>query len=293
MSVTEEGTVYGRPEFQNIDVSAQMRDGHVDVRDGDDVIVGLVAARAASLGRNLDIIDVGTGSGFLCDLLADRLPHSRIVANEIEPVMVEQARGRLKDRPNVEIFDKPFSEWSDAVDVIISWGTHHHMPHSYLEQSGALLREGGVLILGDEFAPEYCDERDAARIAAAPVVELRDGYVLTSAEDIAAHERSGALPEWSLALEDRRRRALWHWYKFVIDCAIKGSYWTIALAEMQIAMDDITTSFEEEHKISPLIVERELQLNGFTTLSKNVVGQRDASLQSFFVYEFAPAARQS
>lgn len=290
MAIVEEATtVYGRAEFKDADVGAEMRHGHPDIADGDSLIVSLVAARARKVGRPLSIIDVGSGSGVLSELLADRLPESRVVANDNEPNLTELAERRLHDRPNAEVFPKSFTEWNEPIDVLISWGSHHHMPHTYLAQAKRLLGPEGVLIIGDEFCPEYCTPEDAARIANASNVRIADGYVLTTGEEAAAFERDGSIPEWSKALEIRRRRALWEWYKLVVDFAIERDNWLVALAELQICIDDLTTAFEEEHKLSPLIVERELEVNGFRLLSKHVIGDRPPELQSFFIYEYASA----
>lgn len=101
-----------------------------------------------------------------------------------------------------------------------------------------------------------------------------------------AYEKEGRLPQSALELERRRQRALWTWYKYVIDYAIARGNMVVALAELQIACDDLTTGFGGEHKLSPLIVERDLELRGFRKLSKQALGANKAELQSFFVYEF-------
>jgi cyclopropane fatty-acyl-phospholipid synthase-like methyltransferase len=285
-----ETTVYGRSEFRDADIGAQMRHGHPDIAEGDSLIVSLVEERARELGRPLRIIDVGSGSGVLSEMLAERLRDSRVVANDNEPALVEQAIARLEDKPNAEVFGRSFVEWDEPVDVVISWGTHHHMPHSYLDQSRRLLGPNGLFIIGDEFCPEYCTPADAERIAGAAALEICDGFVLTGEDHIAAFKRDGTIPDSSRDLEQRRRLALWEWYKYVVDFAVARRDWVVVMAEIQICLDDLTTDFEEEHKLSPLIVERELQLNGFRLLSKHVIGEgeRPKALQSFFIYAYAP-----
>nr|WP_237535741.1 class I SAM-dependent methyltransferase [Streptomyces sp. SID3343] len=268
-----------------------MRHGHPDITDGDRLIVDLVRRRAATLGRPLTVMDVGSGSGVVSAMLAHRLPEHRVIANEIEPKLIAQARSRLGDFRNGEVFDRPFQEWKEPLDVIISWGSHHHLPNTYLDHVRTLLADDGVLIIGDEFCPEYCDDNDAARVTTAEVIHLADGLVLTSHRDVAAYRAEGVVPQWSRDLEAKRRRALWHWYKFVIDYAMAKDNWTVVLAELQITRDDLTTTFDEEHKLSPLIVRRDLELNGFRPLSTNVIGNRSVDLQSFYLYEFAPRAR--
>lgn len=290
MTTIEETTIYGRPEFEYVDVGAIMRDGHPDIADGDQVIVDIVAAKREAEGRPLSVIDIGSGSGVLTEMLAKRLPDCRIIANDNEPALVAQAEQRMRDLPNTEVYGESFEDWTQPLDVIISWGTHHHMPHSYLAQSHRLLGERGSFIVGDEFCPEYCTPEDAERILSAEVIQLAEGYILTSAEEIAAYEADKTVSEWAKELEASRRRTLWNWYKFVIDFAIERDYWMVAIAELQITRDDLVTSFEDEHKISPLIVEHELKIGGFHQLAKHVIGNRPPELQSFFIYEYATKA---
>lgn len=287
----ETSTVYARPEFEGVDIGDTMRHGHPDITDGDRLIVDLVHRRAEALGRPLSVMDVGSGSGVVSAMLASALPDHRVIANEVEPKLIAQATDRMKPFPNGEVFDRPFQEFTEPLDVVISWGSHHHLPNTYLDHVRQLLGSEGLLVIGDEFSPEYCDAGDAERVASAEVIHLAGGHVLTTREEVAAHRADGTVPDWSRELEAKRRRALWHWYKFVIDYAMARENWTVVLAELQITLDDLTTAFDEEHKLSPLIVRRDLELNGFRPLSTNVIGNRPADLQSFYLYEFAPLVR--
>ena len=45
--------------------------------------------------------------------------------------------------------------------------SHHHLPNTYLEHIRGVLGPDGVLIIGDEFCPEYCTPADAKRLAKA------------------------------------------------------------------------------------------------------------------------------
>ncbi len=283
-------TVYGRAEFQDVDVGAIMRDGHPDIAEGDELIVSLVGDHARRKGRPLRIMDVGSGSGVLSELIARRLPGHQVIANDVEPALIALAERRLLGYPDTEVFGRRFQEWGSPLDVIISWGSHHHLPNTYLAQSRRLLGRDGVLIIGDEFSPEYCTPEASARISAASVIYVADGFVLTNAAEVSAYERDHQVPAWAQALERRRRDTLWTWYKYVIDYATQRDCWLVALAELQIARDDLTTGFAGEHKLSPLIVERDLELSGFRQLSRHVIGDNPPHLQSFVVYVYSSAA---
>ena len=280
-----ETTIYGREEFRSVDIGAQMRHGHPDILEGDEYIVGLVERHRQRLGRRLRVVDLGCGSGSLARLLADRIPDIDVIANEVEPSLVALAERRFTGS-RVELFDRPFTELDRTIDVLISWGSHHHISGDYVDHVKRLLAPDGVLILGDEFCPEYCDAGDAARIAASEIMQVEGGYVFTTAAERDAFRREGLVPESCISMERRRQRALWTWYKHVIDYAFERNDTLVVLTELQITLDDLTTSFAGEHKLSPLIVERDLELRGFEQRSKIAIGSQRPELQSFFVYEY-------
>jgi hypothetical protein len=87
-------------------------------------------------------------------------------------------------------------------------------------------------------------------------------------------------------MEARRRRALWHWYRFVVDEAMRGDHVEVAIAELQSAHDDLVTGDAGEHKLAPCIVERQVALAGFGVARKHVLGPpNDPSLHSIIAYE--------
>jgi SAM-dependent methyltransferase len=288
VTITDEHTVYADPKFRHVDVGRIMRYGHPDIAEGDEHIVAVVQKLRAEVGRPLRIIDVGSGSGDLSLLLAQALPDCTVIANDTAPNPAAQAGDKLADLPNASVHDGPFEQWTGTADVVISWGSHHHMAHDYLDHVREVLSPEGVLIVGDEFCPEYLTEEDRQRLARATEISIVDGYIFDSAEDIQAYRDSGEVPQWSRKLEDARRRTLWNWYKFVCDYALEKESWDVLLAELAICRDDLVTDFADEHKTSPYLLERELELNGFTVTDKKAIGERARELQSFVVYTARP-----
>jgi SAM-dependent methyltransferase len=287
---TDAAGVYADTKFRDIDIGAIMRKGHPDIEPGDDHIVDTVKRLRRELDRPLKVLDVGSGSGHLSWLLAQALEDGEIIANEISSNSIAQARAKLASFRHTRIFDRSFDDWNEPVDVFISWGTHHHLSHSYLTQVTRLLNPGGVLIVGDEMCPEYLTPADQQRLRAATTIEIVDGYIFDNPGDIRAYRESGVVPEWNLRLERARQRALWEWYKFVGDFAIEREEWMVLITELQIARDDLITDFAEEHKTSPYLLQRELELNRFTILERHAVGgaDRPVSLQSFVIYTCRP-----
>jgi cyclopropane fatty-acyl-phospholipid synthase-like methyltransferase len=283
-------TVYANPKYRDVDVGAIMRVGHPDITEGDERIVAAIRKLHADRGTPLRIIDVGSGSGDLSLLLARELPDCEVIANDTAPNPSAQAADKLAPFPRSSVFDKPFEDWHQQVDVVISWGSHHHLAHDYLDHVRSILSDGGLFIVGDEFCPEYFSAADKKRLAKATQITLVDGYIFDSAEDVSTYKATGQLGEWNLRMEQARREALWTWYKFVGDYAVQNDAWPVLIAELGIARDDLITDFDEEHKTSPYLLERELELNGFNVAEKVVIGDREPTLQSFVIYICRAAA---
>lgn len=288
MSSSEAG-IYADSTFERVDIGAIMRVGHPDIEEGDVYIVNVVRNLRHELGRPLRILDVGSGSGHLSLLLARELRDCEVVANEVSEGSLALARAKLAPLPNAKVFDRPFEEWDGTADVVISWGSHHHLSHDYLQHAREVLTPGGLLVVGDEMCPEYLTPSDQQRLRGADVIEIVDGYIFDSPADIRAYRERGVVPEWSLRLEDARRKALWEWYKFVGDFAAERGVWQVLILELQIARDDLITNFAGEHKTSPYLLERELELNGFAVTERVPLGNRLPALQSFVVYTCRPA----
>ena len=220
MATTSALSIYGDTSFDALDVGSIIRVGHPDIAEGDDHIVAAIERLRRRAGRGLTILDVGSGSGDLTVRLAAALADCRVVAVEPAPGPAAQARRKLSDAANAEVFQREFEQWSSPVDVVVSWGTHHHLRHDYLDHVARLLRSGGTLIIGDEFCPEYLTADDLARVDAAPQLTFLDGYLFVDGDDVARYRATARPPDWSVRLEQARRRALWTWYRFVIDFAV-------------------------------------------------------------------------
>lgn len=276
-----DASVYHRESFKAVDIGAQMRLGHIDIAEGDDYIVSLVRASLKNRTTAATIVDIGSGSGVLSEYLASQFPEHKVVANDNARSNSEKANTRLACYPNASVFDAAFEYWVEPADVFISWGSHHHLPHDYIKRVHELLRPGGRFIVADEFCPEYLSEAELSGGRA----WLIDGYLYTSAAEEKMFRETGTPPQSVLDREEARRNALWKWYRYVIDKAVERNDWTVAVIELQIARDDLTTGFADEHKTSPLVLETELKDAGFAILSRRHIGERKPALQSFVVYE--------
>ncbi len=265
----------------------QVMDGHAYIRETIDALLETLDKRIRRLQRPPRILELGCHAGVSTGWILDRWPAAEIVVQDTREDLIAMARERIGEG-RVELHLGPVETVTRPVDIVVSIARHHHLPHDYLSSLRHVLGSGGIYLLAEELCPEYCAGEHAARIAAAEALHIVGGYVLTSGAELASYRALGALPAHVLDLEKLRRRALWRWYRFVVDHAVDRGYYDIAVAELQSTHDDLITGSDAEHKFSPLIVERQFALAGFQLLSKQQIGPPDdAERQAMVVYEYA------
>lgn len=281
--VTDNSPVWRK--YTEVDIATLMRKGHPQIAEGDAYIIKLIKQQCQRLGQPVRILDVGCGTGYFASKLVKNFPEIELIAVEEEPDIFVKLKHRLADT-NAQVFNSPFEDWNEPVDIILSWGTHHHLPPNYLTHALQVLKKDGVLILGDEFCPDYCDEADKARIANAELIYIANGYILTNAAEVEEYQRSGEIPAIALKFEWHRQQALWIWYRYVVDYAMARNCIEVAIDELRATHNDLMTGFGNEHKMSPVIAEQGFKLCGWRQLSKKSLGPADIpEFQSFVVYE--------
>lgn len=264
-------------------------EGHVFIRETLEVLFEAVASRLRSYPGKCRLLELGSHAGLITESLLKRFPELEIVVHDEDRELVAMSRRRLAGR-TVQYHTTALEALAEPVDLVISTARHHHLPHDYLAGVRRVLAAGGSYILADELCPEFCVGEHAARIRRAQVLQITGGYLLTSHDEIVAFEKHGTVPAHAVELETLRGRALWRWYRFVVDQALERGYVDIAIGELKSTHDDLITGSEAEHKFSPLVVERQFALAGFAQVSKTLIGPADdPERQSMFVYEFALA----
>jgi SAM-dependent methyltransferase len=264
-----------------------MLDGHAYLRETIDALLDTLGARIRRFGRPPRILELGCHAGVSTEWILERWPEAEIIVQDEHDDLIEIARERVGSE-RVQFHVGPVESVTQPVDIVVSIARHHHLPHDYLAGVRKILAPGGVYVLAEELCPEYCAGEHAARVAQANVLHIVGGYVLTSDAEVEAYRAQGSLPAHVVDLENLRRRALWRWYRFVVDQAVERGQYGTAIAELKSTHDDLITGSEAEHKFSPLVVERQFALAGFQRLSKRPVGPPDdPERQSMVVYEFA------
>lgn len=101
--------------------------------------------------RCSEALEVGCGTGAFARSLADR--SERVVAIDLSPRMVEVARNRAREHPNVEYVVADANFWEFPVkrfDCVASITTLHHLPLApTIRKMRYALRPGGTLLLLD------------------------------------------------------------------------------------------------------------------------------------------------
>ena len=264
----------------------QVMDGHAYIRETIDALLRTLGARMRRFQRTPRILELGCHAGVSTEWLLERWPEAEIIVQDERQDLIDIARERLGEG-RVSFHAGPVETLAQPVDVVMSIACHHHLPHDYLAGVRGALQPGGIYLLAEELCPEYCAGEHARRVAQAELLHIAGGYVLTSQADVASYG-DGAIPAHVLDLERLRRRALWRWYRFVVDHAVERGCYDIAVAELQSTHDDLITGSDAEHKFSPLIVERQFALAGFQMVSKQQIGPPDdPELQAMVVYELA------
>lgn len=263
-------------------------EGHIYIRETLEAVFERVAERVRQLGRAPRVLELGSHAGILTEKLLQRCPELDLHVHDDDRQLVSLARRRLAGS-RVTFHEGPLDELAGSVDLVISVARHHHLPHDYLGHVRRVMKPAASYVLGDELCPEYCEGEQLERIARAEVIHIAGGYVLTSRADVAAFVADGTLPEAAVELERLRRRALWRWYRFVVDHAVNLGYFDVAAGELRSACDDFVTGSDAEHKFSAAVVERQFELAGFRRLAKELVGPSERERQGMFVYEYGLA----
>jgi ubiquinone/menaquinone biosynthesis C-methylase UbiE len=114
-----------------------------------------------------EALEVGCGAGEFARLLAKRC--ERVVAVDLSPRMIEAAKARSKDHPNIEylVADAASREFpSERFDCAVSIATLHHMPLSpMLAKMRDALKPGGTLILLDLYQARTAADRVVSALA--------------------------------------------------------------------------------------------------------------------------------
>jgi SAM-dependent methyltransferase len=149
---------------------------------------------ALGLSPDARVADLGAGTGYFAIRLARRVPHGKVLANDVEPDMVRYLGERAAKEGLTNVVpvqgrpDDP--ALPEAVDVAFMCNVYHHIEDrpAYFRKLAAQLRPGGRLVVVDfkKDAPDDAPGPPAAmRVARQTLVaELeREGFVLSRVDE--------------------------------------------------------------------------------------------------------------
>ena len=132
-------------------------------RPGRDVIFQAIADELGSLGSDtLNILELGSGPGFLAHYLLNEIPNITISLLDFSPAMHELAQQRLNEygsRTNFILRDFKDAAWAQDLsefDAIITNQAVHELRHkrhaSNLHmQARAIIKPGGIYLVSDHY----------------------------------------------------------------------------------------------------------------------------------------------
>lgn len=144
---------------------------HPYISQSDQKIINLVDSVAKKHESNLLVYDIGCGPGRLTLDIA-RLNYTQVIGWDLSEDFItyaEASRPRKIHTYEFRLQDctRPWQEWEGPVvpvDVIVMQGVLHHIHGKeravLIQNCFELLKQGGTIIIGDEFVRNYSDETD-------------------------------------------------------------------------------------------------------------------------------------
>ncbi|AFA49660.1 class I SAM-dependent methyltransferase [Acetobacterium woodii] len=101
------------------------------------------------------VLDLGCGNGNVLKKIMD-ISNAKLFGLDLSPKMIESAQKKLGEKVTLEVGDAeklPYAE--NQFDIVICNASFHHYPNPdrVLSEIKRVLKNGGILILGDPTAP--------------------------------------------------------------------------------------------------------------------------------------------
>jgi len=123
-----------------------------------DLLFDAAVRLVRDIGRTpTSIVDLGCGAGIVGDAMLNEWPNASLIAVDFSPPMLDRARERFADRPNVTVVEGDLAERglmsrliAEPVDVVISSFAIHHLQRPDQQALYAevcdVLAPGGVFV---------------------------------------------------------------------------------------------------------------------------------------------------
>ncbi|MFD1957506.1 class I SAM-dependent methyltransferase [Paenibacillus thailandensis] len=103
------------------------------------------------------ILDLGAGTGLFSSMILQRFPEARLTLIDFSEQMLQEARQRFRNFPNVDYIAGDYTQHDFAgakYDMIVSSLSIHHLPHmqkrNLFVNLFGMLEEGGLFVNADQ-----------------------------------------------------------------------------------------------------------------------------------------------
>ena len=158
-------------------------------------IVAVAQHVTASTDLSISAVDVGTGPGLPLVMLTELLQDVVWTAIEPDETAFAHLEDNVRAHPRIEPHQADFLDYetsAETVGLVTSVGASHHFNTAYMFQKAmTVLKEGGFLIVADEFLPPFGtrDTRNAA------LVQHHGAYMVNAMAALEAARAAGDDPQ--------------------------------------------------------------------------------------------------
>ena len=102
------------------------------------------------------ILDIGAGTGLLTSFILEKIPNAKLTLIDISEKMIEEAKSRLKDRPNITYIVDDYTKYQfdKKYEIVMSSLSIHHLTNQQkrqlYENIYSILNKNGVFINADQ-----------------------------------------------------------------------------------------------------------------------------------------------
>ncbi len=199
-----------------------------------EMLDGLVSAIPHQRSRELNIIDLGCGTGTISKIIKDKFPNARIICLDLAKNMIEMAKLKLAEYPDVRYQTGDFRsyEFDDSYDAIVSSLALHHLVtdkekiqfykkiYHHLKPGGIFLNADVILGSSDHLQTVYMEKWKAFMEKHVSEEEIENKWLLQYREE----DRPAKLMDhiaWLSEIGFSEIDVVWKYYNFSVYCGRK------------------------------------------------------------------------